>query len=340
MKISTVEELENHLSEPTPGLIETMKRLEGDIIVLGAGGKMGPTLTRMAKRASDAAGTKRRVIGASIFPSDRDKAALNAAGVETIDCDFMDQNQLDALPDAPNVVFMVGMKFGSVGAEALTWAINVYLPGMVAQRYAKSRIVAFSSGNIYKFVPVESGGSDESCPTEPIGDYAMSVLGRERILDHFSRTLNIPTALIRLNYAVELRYGVLVDIAQKVWAGEPVDVANGCVNVIWQKDANAMILQAFEKTSSPPFILNVSGPEFLSVRNVAEQYGEMMGKKVSVTGTESKDALLSNGGLGYSLYGRPETNARQMMEMIADWVMRGGESIGKPTHFETRDGKY
>lgn len=340
MKITTVEELEGHLSEPAPGVIEMMKRLDGDIIVLGAGGKMGPTLTRMAKRASDAAGVKRRVIGASIFPSERDRRALNAAGVETIDCDFLDQNQLDALPDAPNVVFMVGMKFGSVGAEALTWAINVYLPGMVAQRYAKSRIVAFSSGNVYKFVPVESGGSDENCPTEPIGDYAMSVLGRERILDHFSRTLNIPTVLIRLNYAVELRYGVLVDIAQKVWAGEPVDVANGHVNVIWQRDANAMILQAFEKASSPPFVLNVSGPEFLSVRKVAEQYGQMMGKKVSITGTESGDALLSNGSLAYSLYGKPETSVQQMMEMIADWVMRGGENIGKPTHFETRDGKF
>lgn len=340
MKITSVEELENHLSEPTPGVIETMGRLQGDIIVLGAGGKMGPTLTRMAKRASDAAGVKRRVIGASIFPSERDKLALTAAGVEAIDCDFLDQNQLDALPDAPNVVFMVGMKFGSVGAEALTWAINVYLPGMVAQRYAKSKIVVFSSGNIYKFVPTNSGGSDEKCPTEPIGDYAMSVLGRERIFDHFSRTLNIPTALIRLNYAVELRYGVLVDIAQKVWSGEPVDVANGYVNVIWQTDANAMILQSFEKASAPPFVLNVSGPEFLSVRKVAEQYGEMMGKKPTIQGTENPDALLSNGGLGYSLYGKPQTNAQQMMEMISDWVMRGGESIGKPTHFETRDGKY
>ena len=340
MRITTVEELENHLSEPTPGVIETMGRLRGDIIVLGAGGKMGPTLTRMAKRASDTAGVKRCVIGASIFQSERDKLALNEAGVETIDCDFLDQNQLDALPDAENVVFMVGMKFGSVGAEALTWAINVYLPGMVAQRYAKSKIVVFSSGNIYKFMPVTGAGSDEKCPTEPIGDYAMSVLGRERIFDHFSRTLNIPTALIRLNYAVELRYGVLVDIAQKVWAGEPVDVSNGHVNVIWQTDANAMILQSFEKCSAPPFVLNVSGPEFLSVRKVAEQYGEMMGKKVSVTGTENQDALLSDGRLGYSLFGKPQTNAQQMMEMIADWVMRGGESIGKPTHFETRDGKY
>jgi len=340
MRVNTIEELENQLSEPTQGVIETMGRLEGDIIVLGAGGKMGPTLTRMAKRASDAAGVKRRIIGASIFPSERDKLALQAAGVEAIDCDFLDQNQLDALPDAPNVVFMVGMKFGSVGAEALTWAINVYLPGMVSQRYFKSRIVVFSSGNIYKFVPTDSGGSDESCPTEPIGDYAMSVLGRERIFSHFSGTLNIPVALIRLNYAVELRYGVLVDIAQKVWAGEPVDISNGYVNVIWQTDANSMILQAFDKAASPPFVLNVAGPEFLSVRKVAEGYGEIMGKKPIIQGTENPDALLSNGSLGYSLFGKPRTDSRQMMEMISDWVMRGGESIGKPTHFETRDGKF
>lgn len=340
MRISTVDELELHLSEPTPGLVETMGRLEGDIIVLGAGGKMGPTLTRMAKRASDSAGVTRRVIAASIFPSERDKLALQSAGIETIDCDFLDQAQLDALPDAPNVVFMVGMKFGSVGAEALTWAINVYLPGMVAQRYRSSRIVAFSSGNIYKFVPSNSGGSAEADTVEPIGDYAMSVLGRERIMEHFSRTLGTPMTFVRLNYAIELRYGVLVDIARKVWNGEPVDVGNGCVNVIWQSDANAMILQAFEKCAAPPFILNVSGPEFLSVRKVAEGYGELMGKKPSVQGQENPDALLSNGSLGYQLFGRPRTDSRQMMETIADWVMRGGENIGKPTHFETRDGKF
>lgn len=340
MAIKTIEELENILSEPTPGVIETLGRLRGDIMVLGAGGKMGPTLTRMAKRASDAAGVKRRVMAASIFPSTQDKSGLEAAGIETIDCDFLDRDQLDALPDAPNVVFMVGMKFGSSGAQGLTWAINAFLPGTVCMKYRNSRIVVFSSGNIYEFVPTNSGGSSETSPLGPIGEYAMSVLGRERVFQHFSNSLNIPVSLIRLNYAVELRYGVLVDIANKVHAGEPVDVSNGYVNVIWQADANAMTLQAFEKAATPPFVLNVSGPEILSVRKVAEQYGEMMGKKPIIEGRENPDALLSNGSLGYQLYGKPKATARQMMEWIADWVVSGGESIGKPTHFETRNGKF
>lgn len=340
MTITTVEELENHLSEPTSGVVETMSRLKGDIIVLGAAGKMGPTITRMIKRGSDAAGIDRKVIAVSRFSSPDEAAKLEAAGIDVIKGDIFDENLLNSLPDAPNVLFMVGMKFGSVGAEAMTWGVNTFLPGMVCKKYRSSKIVAFSSGNVYKFVPVTSGGSSESSPVEPIGEYAMSVLGRERIFEHFSKTLDIPVSIIRLNYAVELRYGVLVDIAQKVWAGEPVDVSNGHVNVIWQTDANAMTLQAFDKAANPPFILNVSGPEFLSVRKVAERYGEMMGKSVTVQGTENTDALLSNGSLGYELFGAPKTNTQQMMEMIAGWVMQGGESIGKPTHFETRDGKF
>ncbi len=340
MTIKTIDELENILSEPTPGVIEAMGRLDGDIMVLGAGGKMGPTLTRMAKRASDAAGVSRRVMAASIFPSAKDKQRLQDEGIETIDCDFLKPGQLHALPNAKNVMFMVGMKFGSSGAEGLTWAINSYLPGAVANKYNNSRIAAFSSGNIYKFVPVDSGGSSETSEISPIGEYAMSVLGRERVLQHFSVQRNIPVSLIRLNYAVELRYGVLVDIAQKVWAGESVDVTNGCVNVIWQADANAMALQAFEKAAVPAFALNVSGPEFLKVREVAEKFGKLMGKEAIIEGQEAPNALLSDGSLGYELYGKPKVSADQMMEWIAAWIMAGGESIGKPTHFETRDGKF
>lgn len=340
MTIRTIEELENILSEPTPGVIETLGKLEGDIMILGAGGKMGPTLTKMAKRASDAAGVKRRVIAASIFPSENDRLGLRNAGIETIDCDFLDQDQLNALPDAPNVVFMVGMKFGSSGAQGLTWAINAFLPGTVCMKYRNSRIAAFSSGNIYEFVPVGSGGSTETSPVGPIGEYAMSVLGRERVFQHFSESLGIPVSIIRLNYAVELRYGVLVDIARKVYSGEPIDVTTGYVNVIWQADANAMVLQSLAEAAAPPFVLNVAGSEFLSVRKVAEEYGEMMGKKPSIEGTESPDALLNNGSLAYQLYGKPKVGAKQMMEWIAGWVVSGGESIGKPTHFETRNGKF
>ncbi|MGI6295392.1 MAG: NAD-dependent epimerase/dehydratase family protein [Armatimonadota bacterium] len=340
MTIKTIDELENILSEPTPGVIEAMGRLDGDIMVLGAGGKMGPTLTRMAKRASDAAGVNRRVMAASIFPSAKDKQRLQDEGIETIECDFLKPGQLHALPYAKNVMFMVGMKFGSSGAEGLTWAINSYLPGAVANKYSSSRIAAFSSGNIYKFVPVDSGGSSETSEISPIGEYAMSVLGRERVLQHFSVQRDIPVSLIRLNYAVELRYGVLVDIAQKVWAGESVDVTTGYVNVIWQADANAMALQAFEKAAVPAFALNVAGPEFLKVREVAEKFGKLMGKEAIIEGREAPNALLSDGSLGYELYGKPKVSADQMMEWIAAWIMAGGESIGKPTHFETRDGKF
>lgn len=340
MAIKTVEELENNLSEPTAGVIETLGRLEGDIIVLGAAGKMGPTLAKMAKRGSDAAGVARKVIAVSRFSHPEEERKLQEAGLETIRCDISDLEKLNALPDVPNVIFMVGMKFGSSGAEGLTWAVNTFLPGQVCMKYRKSRIVAFSSGNVYQFVPVDSGGTSETDSVGPIGEYAMSVLGRERIFQHFSNTLWIPVSIIRLNYAVELRYGVLVDIARKVYAGQPVDVSNGYVNVIWQTDANAMTLQSFDKTSVPPFVLNVSGSEFLSVRNVAERFGEMMGKKPTIEGVESRDALLSNGSLGYKLFGKPSVTADQMIELIADWVSSGGASIGKPTHFETRNGKF
>lgn len=340
MAIRDVDELECALSEPTPGVIETMGRLEGDIVLLGAGGKMGPTLARMARRASDAAGVKRRVIGVSRYSSAEEESKLRAAGVETIRCDVLDADALNALPGAPNVVYMVGMKFGSSGAEGLTWAVNAFLPGLVSMKYRDSRIVAFSSGNVYKFVPADTRGSDETSAVEPIGEYAMSVLGRERVFQHFSTSLQIPMAILRLNYATEMRYGVLVDIARKVHAGEPVDVSNGHVNVIWQGDANAMTLQAFDNAAAPPFVLNVAGPEILSVRQLAHEFGKMMGKKPIIEGQEAPDALLSDGSLGYELYGKPRVSAKQMIGWIAEWVMGGGDSIGKPTHFETRNGKF
>jgi nucleoside-diphosphate-sugar epimerase len=340
MAIRTVEELENMLSEPTPGVIDTLARLDGDIMLLGAGGKMGPTLARMARRASDAAGVRRRVIAASIFPNEQYKIGLERAGVETVECDLFDQSLLDALPDAANVVFMVGMKFGSSGAEALTWAINAFLPGLVCAKYRSSRMVIFSSGNVYPFVPADSGGSSEAGPVGPVGEYAMSVLGRERVFEHFSPSYHIPMSIIRLNYAVELRYGVLTDIARRVYEGRPINVTTGRVNVIWQADANAMTLQSFDRAAVPPFVVNVSGPEFVSVREAAERFGEMMGRKPIFEGKEACDALLSDGSLGYSLFGRPKVDVGQMMEWIAEWITSGGESLGKPTHFETRDGKF
>jgi nucleoside-diphosphate-sugar epimerase len=338
--VETIEQLEENLSTPTDAAIGAMKRLKGDIIVLGVAGKMGPTLARMVVRASQAAGVKRRVIGVSRFSKPEDQKALEQHGIETIRCDLLDQAALEKLPDVPNVVYMAGMKFGSTGQEAMTWAMNAYLPGMVSNKFRRSKIVAFSTGNVYGLAPISGGGPVETDPLNPLGDYAMSCLGRERIFEHFSRTLSIPMALIRLNYANELRYGVLVDLARRVWAGETIDVTMGNMNCIWQTDANAMSLAAFDHVASPPFVLNVAGPELLSVRRVCEQFAQRMNKPVKVAGSEAADALISNGQSGHQLYGYPRTGAQQMIDLIAAWVIRGGESLGKPTHFETRDGKF
>lgn len=338
--IRGVDQLEDILSEPTQGAIATLGRVDGDILILGVGGKVGPTLARMAKRASDAAGANRRVIGVDLFPNPEMQSRVESFGVETVKCNLLDQEQFNTLPDAKNVIFMVGMKFGSTGQESLTWAMNAFLPGLVAQKYRDSRIVSFSTGNIYGLVPITYGGSVEAETPNPTGDYATSALGRERMFEHFSRTNGTPTAIIRLNYAVEMRYGVLVDVAQKVWAGQPVDVTMGNANVIWQADAIAMTLQSLDLVSAPPFILNVAGPELVSIRKVAEQYAQLMGKPVTITGTEAPDVLYNNGKLGHRLFGYPKVSLDQMIHWIAEWVMHGGESLGKPTHFESRDGKF
>ncbi|HEX8911451.1 MAG TPA: NAD(P)-dependent oxidoreductase [Humisphaera sp.] len=341
--IRDLDHLEDLLSEPTPGVIDTCRRLEGDVIVLGVGGKMGPSLSRMIVRASAAAGVKRRVIGVSRFGSGSGAALqkqLNGWGVETLSADLLDQAALDRLPDVPNVVYMAGMKFGSTGQQSLTWAMNSYLPGMVAQKYRRSRIVAFSTGNIYAFVPVASGGADEQGETNPVGEYGMSTLGRERIFEHFSRTLNIPTAIIRLNYAVEMRYGVQMDMALKVSRGEPIDLAMGNLNAIWQADANAHSIQAFDHVASPPRILNVTGPELLSVRSICQELGRLLGKDVTFTGTEAPTALLNNAQLSHRLFGYPRVPIGQVLRWTADWVKRGGATSGKPTGFEKRDGKF
>jgi nucleoside-diphosphate-sugar epimerase len=339
-RIENTAHLEDLLSEPTEAAVEAMARLAGDLIVLGVAGKMGPTLASMARRASDKAGVRRRVLGVARFTDTRQEAALQAHGVETIRCDLLDPDQLDRLPDAPNVVYLVGMKFGSTGQEARTWATNCWLPGMVCQKYRRSRIIAFSTGNVYGLAPVARGGSVESDSLNPVGDYAMSCLGRERIFEHFSRTYGVPVTVVRLNYATEMRYGVLVDLARRVWEGKPVDVTMGHLNAIWQADASAMALASFGGAASPPFVLNVAGPELLSVRSVAQQFGQLFGRPVTFRGSESADAFLSNGQQGYRLFGYPRVSAEQMIHWIADWVARRGEVWDKPTHFEVRDGQF
>src|SRR5258706_6541529 len=272
--------LEDLLSEPTPGVIATLAKIEGDVIVLGAAGKMGPSLARMIKRASDAAGTKRRVIGVARFSARNAEAQLRSDGVETIQCDLLDEAAVDLLPGASNVLYLAGMKFGATGQEAMTWAMNSYVPAVVSKKYCRSRIVALSTGNVYGLTPVKDGGSPEAVLPSPVGEYAMSCLGRERIFEYFSRQVMIPMELIRLNYACDLRYGVLVDLAQRVWSGKPIDLAMGYFNTIWQGDANAMILQAFGHTTCPPSIFNVTGPETLGVRAICERFGQIMGREV------------------------------------------------------------
>lgn len=338
--IADVAELEDLLSEPSDATIDVLRAHPGDIVVLGAGGKMGPTLARMAKRASDRAGSARRVIGVSRFSSSGLEHRLRSWGVETMRADLLDRSCYAGLPDAPNVVFMAGMKFGATGQAALTWAMNAHLPSLVSDRYRNSRIVAFSTGNVYGLSPVTRGGSREDDPLEPAGEYAMSCVGRERMFEHFSRSSGTPVTLLRLNYATELRYGVLVDIAERVFAERPVPLAMGYLNAIWQADACGMSLQALAHASSPPCVLNIAGPELLSVRRVAEDFAARFGQAVRFEGLESADALLSDARRACELFGYPRVTSGQMIAWIAGWVARNGKTLGKPTHFEERAGRF
>ncbi|HWZ98477.1 MAG TPA: NAD-dependent epimerase/dehydratase family protein [Candidatus Dormibacteraeota bacterium] len=338
--IADVTALELALSEPGESTVRALASLPGDILILGAGGKMGPTLARMAKRASDAAGTPRRIIAVSRFSSPRLPEKLQSWGIETISCDLLDSAVLAKLPSAPNIVYMAGMKFGTTGQQSLTWAMNSFLPGLVADRFRNSRIAAFSTGNVYGLSPVARGGSLETDELIPIGEYAISCLGRERIFEHFSRAANIKTSILRLNYATELRYGVLVDIAQRVHVGQPVSLSMGYLNAIWQADANNMSLQSLLHAASPPFVINIAGPEVLSVRSVAEDFAKRFGKSVQFEGMEAPDALLSNAQKAFQLFDKPLVSYEQMATWIVDWIERGGETLAKPTHFENRAGRF
>lgn len=338
--ITTVDELEDRLSMPSPGTIEAVGGLDGDILVLGAGGKVGPTLAQMAARAVEASGKRRKVIGVSaVFEKDVRKR-LEKAGVETIKTDLLADGALDELPDAANVIYMIGQKFGSTGNEWFTWGINVYLAGMAASRYRNARIAAFSSGNIYPFEAVTSGGSTEITPPSPLGEYAMSCLGRERMFDFWSHHAGTKVLQYRLNYAAELRYGIAFDVGSQVWAGTPIDVTMGDVNLVWQGYANNVALRSLELAESPPGVLNVAGPELVSVRWMAERFGELMGKTPKITGEEAPNVLYNNASRCHKLYGYPEVSVDALIEYVAYWIMSGGPVLGKPTHYETRDGKF
>ena len=339
-RITSEEQVDGVLSAPTPGLVEMMRRLRGDIVILGIAGKMGVTLGMLAVRAAREAGVPRRVIGVARF-SDKDaREKLNACGVETIACDLLDPDAVAALPRAENVIFMAGRKFGTEGSEPLTWATNTIVPANAARHFRTSRIVAFSTGCVYPFVPAGGGGCTEQAGPDPVGEYSQSCLARERIFEHYSQANGTPVCIFRLNYAIDLRYGVLHDIARKVWSGEPVDVSMGCFNAIWQGDANTMALRCIELCASPSAVINVTGPDRLSTREVALRFGELMGRSVRLTGTESATAYLSDASRAIGRFGRPAISSDQMIAWVANWVMMGGRSLGKPTHFGVSDGRY
>lgn len=338
--ILTEEALDENLSRPTAAVVEALSRLEGDIAVIGAGGKMGPTLARMARRALDQIDARREVFAVSRFSEPGSQSALERAGVRTIACDLLDRFAVDALPDAGSVVFLAGVKFGTSEGPARTWATNCYAAALAAERYVGIPTVVFSTGNVYPLVPVDSGGASEATPPAPIGDYAQSALGRERTFEFFSRERGTPVVLFRLNYAVELRYGVLRDLADQVDRGSPIDLRTGYLNCVWQGDANEAALRAFALASSPPFVLNVTGPETLRVRDLAARFGDLLGKRPAFSGEEAPTALLSDATLAVSRLGRPATSVDTAVEWVVDWVRRGGRSLAKPTHFERRDGRF
>ena len=303
-------ELDDRLSTPRPELVSDLRKLEGDILILGAGGKLGPSLARLAVRAVAAGGGGRRVIAVSRFRQGGLADALRADGADVITADIDDDGALRSLPDAPNVIFLVGAKFGATGREAYTWHTNTYVPGKVAERFCRSRIVALSTGNVYPFTTVASGGPSEETSPAPVGEYAMSCLGRERIFSHFATLNGTPTVLIRLNYAVEMRYGVLVDIARTVLAGEPVELTMGAANVVWQGYANEVILRALGLAAVPAAVLNLTGPETVSIRQVALMIAAHAGVTASFTGSEAPTALLSNAARCHRLFGYPSLAAR------------------------------
>lgn len=333
-------QLEELLSRPPREVVELFGRLTGGLAIVGGGGKIGPSLTAMACRGRKLAGSAQDICVIDRFPDARVRDELQALGARIVTCDLLDPAAVEDLPDAENVIYMVGMKFGTSDQPALTWAVNALIPGYVARRYRGSRIVAFSTGCVYDLVSTESPGSVETDPVGPPGEYSNSCVARERILEFSSSRCGTRMVLVRLNYAVEMRYGVLVDIAQDVAAGRGVDVTMGCANVIWQADVSAAVLRLLEHAACPPMIINLTGPEKVSVRQAARRLGELMGKQVTFTGGEAPTALLSNASKARDLLGRPSVSLDRILRWTAHWIARGGPTLQKPTHFQTRNGKY
>ena len=339
-RITSAGELDETLSEPSDALVDMMKRLPGDIAILGIAGKMGLTLGRRAVNAVRRAGVAKRVFGVSRFSSPADRERLESWGVETVVCDLLDRDAVSRLPDAANVVFMAGRKFGTAGSEDLTWAMNTLVPGNVAWRYPASRIVAFSTGCVYPFRRAAEGGCTEDDPPAPVGEYAQSCLGRERIFQHAAQARGTPTLLFRLNYAIDLRYGVLHDLAQQIRDGQPVRDTVGFFNAVWQGDANDWALRALELAAAPAAVLNATGPETISVRRAAAEMARHMGMPVRFADAFRDAAYLADAGKLHALMGYPSATLGQMLRWQAEWTRAGGESLGKKTHFDVNDGQY
>jgi len=339
--IHNVADLEEILSRPTTGVITTLESIPGDVMILGAGGKMGPTLARMVRRAADENGqSSRRVIAVSRFSSPAAVLSLQQAGIETIACDLTSRSSIRELPDVPNVIFMVGQKFGTRDAPELTWITNTLVPAFVAEHFARSRIVAMSTGCVYSLVSSDGAGASEDDPLCPPGEYANSCVGRERVLEHYSKLNDTPMTFARLCYAIDLRYGVLLDLAQKVNQSQPIDLGMGATHVIWQGDANARIIQCLAHTTVPPVAVNITGLERLSVRWLATRLGQLLNRDVHFTGQEASTAWLWNAQRSYDWFGPPTVSIEEMLKATAEWVHSGQETLNRPTHFEVRDGQF
>lgn len=335
--------LEDILSEPTEATKKVVAGLTGEIVVLGAGGKMGPTLAMMLRKAS----ADKKIYAVSRFSDKAVKNRIEKAHVQTIEADLLDESDYHKLPEVENVFYLAGMKFGSTGNQPLTWAMNSYMPALVARYYKNSRIVAYSTGNVYPLVETAGRGATEQTAPEPIGEYAQSCLGRERMFDYFSQLYGTPVTLIRLNYANEPRYGIIVDLTFKILNDEPIDLTMGAVNLIWQRDANDYIIRSISLAKSPPAVLNVTGPETIPIHRLAEQIGDTLRRKASCGGKKPKfisreapSALLSDASYCHSTFGLPQTTLEQMVSMITKWVAAGKKTLNKPTKYEIRNGKF
>jgi nucleoside-diphosphate-sugar epimerase len=338
--MENAEHIYRQLLTASPALIADIATLEGDILILGAGGKMGPAIARLARDAADQAGVKKKIIAVSRFSETGVQQQLDQAGIATISADLLEDAQLNALPDVQNILYLAGTQFGTKGNESFTWAMNAYLPGRVAQRYKHSRIVAFSTGNIYPLTPVAGGGSSEEKEPDPIGEYAQSCLGRERVFQYYSAKHQIPLLIYRLNYANDTHYGVLLEIAMAVRDDRPIDLSMGNVNVIWQGDANEMAIRCLKHCAVPPKILNITGPETVSVRWVALQFGKLFGRDPQFINEPQPNALLSNAAEAFRLFGYPRVTLGKMIGLLSAWLQQGGKTINKETHFQERKGTF